>query len=157
MPTTVNEQVADSVAYDNVKTVAGSGAQHLAESAGMRSELASLRVESERQRLKHESFKDALREKLLADVVTSKTTIEDATAKAKLVSGIAESQILADNSQLAAGQVSGKIAQSTPGAEANIVQLTTMLSTALAQLQAIVEMAQAGTKVAQTVPPVTHS
>lgn len=120
-----DQGLVDTVASDNIKTVAGQGAWALAA--------------LQNQFVKHSTFIDGLREKLMADVVTGKTDVQSAIAASKVMKADAESSLLTDLSQLAAGQESAKVAQTTPpetGVAQQLATLAAAVSSILAMLQA---------------------
>ena len=123
MPATVNEQIVDDVSLTNVKVIAGAAAASVSNLYAMFPG--------------HVRFMDGMREKLYANVVEGKITVPEAVAVTKLIKGEAEASILGDLSQLDAGQIGQKTANTTPPETGNnLAAYSAQLATALALLQA---------------------
>lgn len=123
MADTVNAQIVDDITMTNVKVIAGSAAKALADIYA--------------QQPGHSRFMDAMREKLAANVVEGKVSVVEAVGITKLIKGEAEASILSDLSQLDAGQLGQKVANTTPPETGNNSgAYAVQLATALALLQA---------------------
>jgi hypothetical protein len=127
----VDPQVIDALSISNVKTIAEASAIAMANLYQHQSN--------------HARRLDILAEAHLGKVLTSFSSVDphEAVATAKLFKGEADSGISSLLAQLAAGQVSTKIAQSTPGdlgqelskLTASIVAMQSQFSGLIASLQ----------------------
>lgn len=123
MPSTVNEQIIDEKTGVGMNTVGTAGAWAMAQVYAAYPS--------------HAAFMNLMTQKLSANVVEGKISVMDAVGVTKLIKGEAEASILGDLSQLDAGQIGQKTANTTPPETGNNSgAYAVQLASALAFLQA---------------------
>lgn len=154
---TVDQGVLDTGSNAALIGIYQSNSKSTQEGNDFKSELAGLRVQMARTSADSYARLALLGEKAMASAISSwdEAKIKEAIAVDKYLKSSAESSILADVSQSSAGQETAKVAQSTPGAEANITTVLAQLSAGMAAILGALQSGQIGTKTAQSTPPET--